>query len=72
MFEKIGDVWISNDFLIFVYQISIEFWITNTLLHKLFQTGMIFFDQFKVPTIRLGKCFAELMIPIALLKKLGS
>ena len=25
---------------------------------------MIFFDQFKVPTIKFGKCFAEFMIPI--------
>ena len=33
---------------------------------------MIFFDQFKVPTIKFGKCFAEFMIPIALLKKIGS
>ena len=30
---------------------------------------MIFFDQFKVPTIKFGKCFVEFMIPIALLKK---
>ena len=30
---------------------------------------MIFFGQFKVPTIKFGKCFAEFMIPIALLKK---
>ena len=45
----------------------------NTLLHKFFfQTDMIFFNQFKVPTIKLGKCFAEFMIPIALLKKFGS
>ena len=70
-FEKIGEVWISNDFLEFIYQISIEFWITNNLLHKIFQTDMIFFDQFKVPTIKLGKCFAEFMIPIALLKAFG-
>ena len=33
---------------------------------------MVFFDQFKVPTIKFGKCFAEFMIPIALLKKFGS
>ena len=33
---------------------------------------MIFLDQLKVPTIKFGKCFAELMIPIALLKKFGS
>ena len=33
---------------------------------------MIYFDQFKVPsTIKFGKCFAEFMIPIALLKKFG-
>ena len=52
------------------YKISIEFWIRNTLLHKFFQADMIFFDQFKVPTIKFGKCFAEFMIQIALLKKL--
>ena len=33
---------------------------------------MIFFDQFKVPTIKFGKCFAEFLILIALLKKFGS
>ena len=73
-FEKIREVWISNDFLKFIYQISINFWITNPLLHKFFQTDnvMIFFAQFKVPTIKFGKCFAEFMIPIALLKEFGS
>ena len=54
------------------FLISIKFWITNTLLHKFFLTDMIFFDQFKVPTIKFGKCFAEFMIPIALLKNFGS
>ena len=71
-FEKIREVWIFNDFLKFIYKISIKFWITNTLLHKFFQTDMIFFDQFKVPTIKFRKYFAEFMIPIALLKKFGS
>ena len=33
---------------------------------------MIFFDQFKVSTIKFGKCVAEFMVPIALLKKFGS
>ena len=33
---------------------------------------MICFDQFKVLTIKFGKCFAEFMIPIALLKKFGN
>ena len=33
---------------------------------------MIFFDQFKVPMIKFGKRFAEVMIPIALLKAFGS
>ena len=33
---------------------------------------MIFYDQFKVPTIKFGKCFAEFIMPIALLKKSGS
>ena len=58
--------------IFFIYQISIKFLITNTLLHKFFQTDMIFFDQLKVPTIKFGKCFAEFMITIALLKKFGS
>ena len=72
-FEKIREVWISDDFFKFIYKISIEFWITNTFLHKFFfQTDMIFFDQFKVRTLKLGKCFAEFMIPTALLKKFGS
>ena len=43
----------------------------NTLLHKFFQT-VIFFDQFKMPTIKFGKSFVEFMIPISLLKKFGS
>ena len=54
-FEKIRQVWISNDFLRFIYQISIEFWIKNTSLQKIFQTDMTFFDQFKVPTIEIWK-----------------
>ena len=33
---------------------------------------MIFFDEFKVPTMKFEKCVAEFMIPIALLKKFGS
>ena len=37
-----------------------------------FQTDMMFFAQFKVSTIKFGKRLAEYMIPIALLKKLGS
>ena len=37
-----------------------------------FQNDMVFFDQFKVPTIKFGKYFAEFMIPIALLKKFDS
>ena len=37
-----------------------------------FQTEMIFFDQFKVSTIKFGKCIGEFMISIALLKKFGS
>ena len=32
---------------------------------------MIFFDQFKVPTVKFGKCFAEFVILIALLKLKG-
>ena len=56
----------ENDFLNFIYQIAIEFWITNTLLHKFYETDMIFFYLFKVPTIKFGNCFKEFIIPIAL------
>ena len=72
-FKRLEKFGFQNDFLKFIYQISIKFWITNTLWHKFFfQTDMIFFDQFKVPTIEFGKCFAEFMISIALLKKFCS
>ena len=54
------------------YQITIESWIRNTMLLKILQAAIIFFDQFKVPTIKFGKCLAEFMIPIALVKKFGS
>ena len=63
---KRSEIFFSNDFLKFIYQIFIEFRITNTLLHKFFQTDTIFFDQFKVPTIKFGTCFVDFMIPIAL------
>ena len=51
-FERIREVWISNDFIKFIYQISIEFWIRNTLLQKFLQTDMIFFDQLNMPTLK--------------------
>ena len=70
-FETIREVWISNDFLKFIDQISIKLLITNTLLHKFFQTDVIFFDQFKVPTIKFGKSFAKFMIQIACLRSLA-
>ena len=56
-------------FLKFIYQIPIEVWIRNTLFQKYLQTDMIFFDQFKAATIIFRNCFAEFMIPIALLLK---
>ena len=59
-------------FLNLYTKISIEFWIRNTLLQKLPQTDMIFFDQLKVPAIKFGKCFADFMIQIAFLKEFGS
>ena len=52
------------------YQISIQFWIRNTLLQRFLQTDMVFFDQFNVPTVKFGKCFTEFIIPIALFTKL--
>ena len=33
---------------------------------------LIFFYQFKVPTIKFGKCFAKFMIPIDLRKEFGN
>ena len=71
LFETVREVWISDDFLEFINQISLEFWIWNTLLQKFLPTDMIFFHQFIVSTVKFGKCFAELMILTALLKELG-
>ena len=59
-------------FLNLYYQISVEFWMRNTLLQKFLQTDIIYFDQFEVPTVKFEKCFAEFMIPIALLKEFSS
>ena len=59
-------------FLDLYTKISIDFWIRNTLFKKFLQTDMIFFDQFKVSTVKFGKYLAECMIPIALLKEFGS
>ena len=56
-----------NDFLKFIPKISIEFWIRNILLQKFLQTDMVCFNQFKVPKVKFGKCFAESLIPIGLL-----
>ena len=42
------------------------------LMQKFLKTDMIFFDQFIVSTVKFVKCFAEFMIPIALLKEFGS
>ena len=74
MFEKIREVWTSNNFLKFtcIYHIPLEFWTRDTLLQKFLQTNMIFFDQFKVPTVKFGKCLTEFMISIVLLKEFGS
>ena len=58
--------------MIFLNVYIIEFWIRNNLLREFLQTDMIFFGQFKVPMIKFGKCFAEFMIPIALLKEFSS
>ena len=41
-------------------------------MQKFLQTDMIVFDQFIVPTIKFGKCFAEFMRPIASLNNFGS
>ena len=48
---ELHEVWISNNLLKFIYKISIEFWIRNTLLQKFLQTDMIFFFQLEVLSI---------------------
>ena len=49
---------------------SIEFWISNTLLQKLLTTNMRFFDQFIVYTVKLAKKIAESVIPITMFHEL--
>ena len=56
-FEKIREVWIFNHFLKFINQISIESRIRNTLMQKFLQTDMLFFDQFKVSTVKFVTTF---------------
>ena len=59
-FEKARGIWLSNDFLKFKYQISIEFQIRNTLLQKFLQTDMIFFDQLIVATVKFRDALRSL------------
>ena len=72
-FEKVRESRVSKDFLKFIYLISIDFRITNTLLQTFLQTDLIhvFFDQFIVSMVKFGKCFAGFMIPIAGLYWIG-
>ena len=70
--EKVREVWMPNDVLKFINQISKELRIRNILLQKFLQTDVILFDQFKVYTVKFGKCFAEFKTPIALFKAFGS
>ena len=52
-------------FLNLYTKISIEFWIRNTLLQKFLQTDMIFFDQFKVHTIKFKRILKVVRVQAA-------
>ena len=69
-FEKVREVRDFHDFLKFIYQISMEFRNTHTFMQRFLQSDKIFYDQFIVSRVNFGKCFAEFMIHIALLKGL--
>ena len=63
---------ISNGFLKFIYQISLEFRIRSILLQMFLQTEMIFVNQSIVSMVKFEKCFGDFIIPIALLDEIGS
>ena len=58
----------ANNLLQFIHQITIEFRFWNSLTQERFKSNLEFRYQFIVSFIRLRKCFAKFMIPIALLR----
>ena len=58
----------ANNLLQFIHQITIEFRFRNSLAQERFKSNLEFRYQFIVSSIRLRKCFAKFMIPIALIR----
>ena len=53
----------------FIHQVTIEFRFRKSLAHEGFKSNLEFRYQIIVLSINFRKCFANVMIPIALFKK---
>ena len=60
---------IRDNNLHLIHQVTIEFWFRKSLAQDRFKSSLEFRYQIVVSSIKFRKCFAKLMIPIALFKK---
>ena len=60
--------WVNN-LLQFIHQVTIEIRFRKSLTQERFKSNLEFRNQFIVSSIKIWKCFAKFMIPIALFKK---
>ena len=62
----------ANNLLQFIHQVTIEIRFRKSLAQEKFKSNLEFRNQIIVSSIKFRKCFAKLMIPIALFKKVLS
>ena len=59
----------ASNFFQFIHQVAIEIRFRKSLAQERFWSNLEFRNQFIVSSIKIWKCFAKFMIPIALFKK---
>ena len=59
----------ANNLLQFIHQVSIEIRFRKSLAQERFKSNLEFINQIRVSSIKFWKCFAKIMISIALFKK---
>ena len=59
----------DNNLIQFIHQVTTEFRFGKSLAQERFKSNLEFSYQIIVSSIKLRKCFAKFMIPIALFKK---
>ena len=59
----------DNNLIQFIHLVALEFRLGKSLAQKRFKSNLEFRYQIIVSSIKLRKCFAKCMIPIALFKK---